>query len=1113
MEHQERNQTHWFDKLLFENNFLTVGAFIFGVIIVLAVISRFYGLGARTISHDETSHVYYAWRLFKGMGYAHTPLTHGPLQFHLVALSYFFFGDNDFTARIPAAVFSILSIAFLWRYKHFLGKTGVLVTSFLMLISPFMLYYGRYVRNEVFVGLFGLITIWAVLNYLETGAAKYTYWLTAATTLHFATKETAFIYTAQVMIFLGILFVLDVLASHWKNLKYKKPFIISLILALLLFMALVGIKMYASTLSVSPADTGLSTSETGVSNSVPTVLIIMPLILSGVSLLIALYFAIRGLSWQHIKANRSFSLLILLGTLVLPQLAPFPVKFLGWDPTDYSYSGMIHTGIFLIPLAILAIIIGLLWNRKLWLINAGIFYIPFTLLYTTFFTNGVGFFTGIVGSLGYWLEQQAVKRGNQPWYYYIGLQVPVYEYLTALGTIVTVGVYAWFRKNFHKREKRTSVSGLTENLGKDLFLPFMIFWVITSVIAYSIAGEKMPWLTYHIALPMILVTGWGLGKLIDYSDWGYFREKRGVLTISLLIVFLISLSKVFAIGFSPNPPFQGQELAQLSITSTFLVALAIVIVSGWWLAILVNEWDLSKLGFPLALMMFVLLALLTIRTSIMASYINYDNAKEYLVYAHMARGPKEAYEQILELSQRTTDGLAMEVAYDDETTYPYWWYLRNFTNQKYYGENPTRELRDAPVILVGAKNYDKIQPVVGQAYYAFDYIRIWWPNQDYFNLTSDRIKHALTDPEMRAAIFQIWLNRDYTKYAELTNQDMSLENWTPSGRMRLYVRKDIASKVWNLGMTQITEEEVKADPYEGKGVNLTPDVIIGSEGSEPGEFNMPRNIAVAPDGSLYIADSGNHRIQHITKDGEVLNVWGSFGDVSTGDAPPGTFYEPWGIAIDSDGFVYVADTWNHRIQKFDSYGNFVKQWGYFGQAEEPTAFWGPRDVAIDSNDRIFISDTGNKRIVVFDTDGNYLASFGSAGLLLGQFDEPVGLAIDATNRVYVADTWNQRIQRFVPSGDGLDYIADKEWEISGWYGQSLDNKPYLVVDSNGHLFASDPDGYRILEFNSDGEFVKFWGDYGTDENGLNLPTGLAVDATNGLWVVDTGNNRILHFVP
>ena len=306
------------------------------------------------------------------------------------------------------------------------------------------------------------------------------------------------------------------------------------------------------------------------------------------------------------------------------------------------------------------------------------------------------------------------------------------------------------------------------------------------------------------------------------------------------------------------------------------------------------------------------------------------------------------------------------------------------------------------------------------------------------------------------------------------------------------------------------DEVLLADPYEGKGVTLVSDKIIDTGGV----FNMPRNLAVAPDGSLYLADTGNHRIIHMSGDGEVLETWGSFADGSTieGGAPAGTFYEPWSVAIGTDGSVFVADTWNHRVQKFSPEGQFLKQWGVFGQGENAAAFWGPRDIATDDKGWVYITDTGNKRVVVFDENGVFITEFGGAGLLAGQFDEPVGVAVDADGLVYVADTWNQRVQVFELDQGSNSFFPTNEWEIVGWYGQSLDNKPYLRVDANNHVFVSDPEGYRILEFTTDGEFIRYWGNYGSSSDSFVLPTGIAIDPTTGnIWVADSGNHRFMRF--
>ena len=391
-------------------------------------------------------------------------------------------------------------------------------------------------------------------------------------------------------------------------------------------------------------------------------------------------------------------------------------------------------------------------------------------------------------------------------------------------------------------------------------------------------------------------------------------------------------------------------------------------------------------------------------------------------------------------------------------------------------------MRDVPIILVGQDNFGKIEAVVGQAYDKFDYQRIWWPNMDYMNLTTERIKNAILNPQMREAIFQIWLNRDYTLYSQIVGQDMSLQNWNPSEKFRLYIRKDVLAQLWDYGSTSSTVP-IQADPYEGKQISLSADKIYGTTGTQPGQFQNPRDVALAPDGSLYISDTSNNRIQHLAADGSVLQVWGSFADISKGSAPGGTFFEPWGIAVSMDGSVFVADTWNHRIQKFTSDGKFVNMWGYFGQADTPFAIWGPRDIAIDSKGKLFITDTGNKRIVIYDADGNYVNQFGSVGLETGKFDEPVGITVDKEGLVYVADTWNQRIQVMVEDASGT-YLPLVNWEIVGWYGQSLDNKPYLTVDNNGNLFTTDPEGYRILRFTTSGAFINYFGDLGTSPNSL-----------------------------
>ena len=466
--------------------------------------------------------------------------------------------------------------------------------------------------------------------------------------------------------------------------------------------------------------------------------------------------------------------------------------------------------------------------------------------------------------------------------------------------------------------------------------------------------------------------------------------------------------------------------------------------------------------------------------------------------------------RIDDFSHRTVDGQAVQVAFDNDVSWPFTWYLRDYPNQRYFGAEPTRDLRNAQAIIVGNDNFTEIEPIVADGFYKFDYIRMWWPNQDYFDLNSERIINYIKNPEIRNGIFRIWLNRDYTEYGKAIGQDLSLSNWNPSDRMRMYVRKDLLATMWNYGVSSM-EENLVIDPYEGKQLNLIADQIIFQQ-NDISMFSAPRGLAISQDDSLYVADSQNHRIVKLVE-GKIVDTWGEYFFVEQDyEEGAGKFNEPWGVAVSPDGdYVYVADTWNHRVQKFSAQGEFINQWGNFGQTTtEPFLLYGPRDITVDNTGNVLITDTGNKRVMVYSSDGEYLTQFGGIGFGPGEFDEPVGIAIDHnTGWVYVADTWNQRIQVFIPTPES-NYQFLNQWNVSGWYGQSLNNKPYLAI-SDEYLYATDPELGRVLVFNLEGEFQGYFGDIGDSISSVGMAIGLAVDSGGGLWLSDGLINQLLHF--
>ncbi|MGB9898803.1 flippase activity-associated protein Agl23, partial [Thermanaerothrix sp.] len=241
MNAQPTDNVHWLDRPVWKAfPKIRWETLLIIVILGLALFTRFYHLGDRVMSHDEVNHVVPSWELYMGRGYRHDPITHGPFQFHVVALSYFLFGDNDFTSRIPAALFSVATImTVILGFRRYLGRNGAIIAGVLFLISPYMLFYGRYTRNEAFVAFWGVVTLLAVLKYLEAGERRWLYILTAVTALQFATKETAFIYTAQLLLFLALLFMVRSVHFPWP--EARKHFLFNLALAGALFVLVLAI--------------------------------------------------------------------------------------------------------------------------------------------------------------------------------------------------------------------------------------------------------------------------------------------------------------------------------------------------------------------------------------------------------------------------------------------------------------------------------------------------------------------------------------------------------------------------------------------------------------------------------------------------------------------------------------------------------------------------------------------------------------------------------------------------------------------------------------------------------------------------------------------------------
>jgi len=614
---------------------------------------------------------------------------------------------------------------------------------------------------------------------------------------------------------------------------------------------------------------------------------------------------------------------------------------------------------------------------------------------------------------------------------------------------------------------------------------------------------------------MIFVGAWGVGRFIEGIDWRRVVRQRiwmAALMAPPLAMALVTLGTAVAAG-----PFRGAALDQLTVTGQFLGSLVATLVFGAGLLYVIrrSEWGLSLR--VLLLVALLLPTLLTIRHARNFCTVNQEFPIEHGVYAHAGPAVKDSMEQIEELSRRVVGGPRLiEVAYGADGSWPFHWYLRDYPNARFYGDSPTREQMDVPVIIAGRGQWDKVAPYTAGEYTVNTYTYLWWPIEDYRGLNWERIREIVTDPQRRAALWRIWYDRDYSLYDEVTGKTHRLDEWPLRSEYRLYIRRDAIAQMWERG-TLGPEELVDVEPPARTHIDLTARTVFGQRGSGPGEFESPRGVALGPDGSLYVTDGGNHRIQRFGADGEFLDI---VGEQSSG--LPGGFNEPWDVAVGPDGSVYVADTWNHRIQRIDADGEPVVGWGVFGEASVEAGeaghgvFYGPRGVVVgpagatdsDAEQLVYVTDTGNKRVQVFDPTGDFDFQFGGGGILEGRMDEPVGIAFGPDGDLYVADTWNRRVQVFDEAGRFL-----RQWAIPGWDSGLPEEKPYLAVDGRGRVYVTDPGGYRVLVFDSEGNHLLSFGKYGTDAQSFGLPQGIGVAEDGTIYVTDAHMHRVLVFDP
>ena len=668
----------------------------FLILALISLVLHFWKLEARALHHDEFIHIFWSFDLSEGKGFSHNPLLHGPFQIFFNAAVFSLLPDNDFTARISYAIVGSLLVFVPWVFRKTLGIKSSLVISAFLLLSPSILYFGRFARNDVFMLMWALLLVSIFISYIKRPKFTYLLWISLILAISYVTKETAYLFTAifiAIFVFIGFNNIIRFLRSkgNIKTLNGSTKLVFYLIfLTLPLWSAVFGLfdNLFGITLLNTDPSKGVVGLPLWDTNTFEFPIIKLPIFIHIIYLLFLCLTPFLLIKFRHIR-NIS-----LIGIFFLGLFIAYIVLFVmtGEIPRGYALSFLI-----LFTLFIISNIGGYFIFRRSWWICSFVFYFVVVLFFTSGFGLFVanhgfcpqnvgdafvsicqrfgGVFTGGWQSLGYWLAQQDVGRGNQPFFYYFLLQ-SIYEPLWFVLSLIGI-VYFSFRKN--------------------LITLILSLWIILTWIAYLIAGEKMPWLVTHIVLPQILLSGYFIGKICNihirnisvyFHKIEKFSEKfkflsfvKNILSlrapISWILIFssLLSIS-ILILRFSP---IQHSWNYVDTILMIFLGINLSILVS-----IILIERSLKLIGFTLILFSLSLMFASTLR----ANFVFDERYREMLVYAQFSsdvlpvmKQIKTAASEIQNVKVTKSDKLTLkpklEVLIDQELQYAFQWYLRD----------------------------------------------------------------------------------------------------------------------------------------------------------------------------------------------------------------------------------------------------------------------------------------------------------------------------------------------------------------------------------------------------------------------------------------------------
>ena len=694
---------------------VTVEQLAWAALIVLAGVSRFWDLAYRALMHDESIHTYYPWLLYRGDGYTHDPLSHGPFLFHANALVYFLFGDTDASSRFMPAIAGMLLVFAPWllRGAHHLGRFGALAAGIFFLVSPALLYYTRFIRHDPYTVVGTIFLLIAIFRFIERPQRRWLILGGAMLGFLYTNHEIVF---ALAALFAGLL-ALALLAGQLRPL-------IPIIVGGGILGVIVLLIHRASPDNLGGALPPIPWNSAGPPALQPTPanqrqfyvdLITHPFVLSLLGVLVLMLIG----AW------------LVLRRLTLPEAREGDADGYakGWvevrfrDAADGSIGAAFRNA----------------WRDKLGLQTAMILAVAIVAtLFTTFFTNLGGLATGTFatdGTLLYWLGQQGVQRGEQPWFYFL-VMAPQYE-LIAIGLgLPAVALTLWRGLGVLLR-RRAWDRRLTFRL-------FLVGWAFGITLALSYAGEKMPWLIVHITLPMILLAASLVDEFVE--RWRAASQRTSTvatprfpprpggltgrwpvptLTAALLVLggaWLLLAARLTSPRFVETRDQLSRVISQNARDDWWQlivppVAAIVLIVLAVWLA------GATRAARATMAALIVGLLVLQIHAGFRLSYTQGDVARDGLIYNTTTPDVQRMMSDLERLSYELNGDRSLAIQYGDDVNWPLYWYLRNFDGSFFQASVDANT--DTPVIILPSNAADRARSTLAGTYTEQPYVLRW----------------------------------------------------------------------------------------------------------------------------------------------------------------------------------------------------------------------------------------------------------------------------------------------------------------------------------------------------------------------------------------------------